>query len=504
MLTLSWYLYIPIFLALHLFTKHFLHKLQNLPPTPFLSLPIIGHLYLLSQPLHRTLSVLSKRHGSILFLQLGSCKALVVTSPSLAEECFTKNDVVFANRPNLAVGKYLAHNFTSLAWAPYGDLWRNLRRIASLELLSTYRLQSLASIRADEVKTVIQKLLVLNHDRSRTVDMKTMIYELTMNVMTTVIAGKRFCGENIADAEEAKRFRAINEETFRLAGKGYVGDFLPWMKSKVFERELMKIQGKRDEFMQSLIDNNRKIIVDGKKNKTLIEVLLTLQETEPEYYTDQIIKGLMIVLLDAGTETTTATTEWAFSQLLNNPDILQKAQQEIDTHIGHERLIKESDLSQLHYLSNIISETMRLHPPVPLLVPHFSSEDCIVGGYKVPGGTMLLVNVWAMQNDPGLWVEPTRFNPERFELKEKPDEGVRDGFKLMPFGSGRRSCPGESMGMRMIGLSLGTLLQCFEWERVGKEMVDMSEGRGFTMPKALPLIAKCSPRPCMLPFISQI
>ncbi|KAJ4965862.1 hypothetical protein NE237_017711 [Protea cynaroides] len=205
-------------------------------------------------------------------------------------------------------------------------------------------------------------------------------------------------------------------------------------------------------------------------------------------------------LLLAGTDTSSGTMEWAMSLLLNHPEILKKAQAEIDGSIGQERLLEESDLSKLPYLHCIISETLRMYPAGPLLVPHESSEECIVGSYTIPRGTMLLVNIWAIQNDPKIWVDPTEFRPARMERIE----GGRDGFKLMPFGSGRRGCPGESLGMRMVGLALGSLIQCFEWERVGEEMGDMEEGTGLTLPKAKPLLAKCTPRSTMLDLLSHL
>lgn len=191
--------------------------------------------------------------------------------------------------------------------------------------------------------------------------------------------------------------------------------------------------------------------------------------------------------------------EWTFSLLLNHPEVLKKAQTEIDNRVGHGRLLDETDLVHLPFLRNIINESMRMYPAVPLLVPHESSDDCKVGGFHVPRGTMLLVNMWSIQNDPKIWVDPRKFKPERFEGVE----GARDGFRSMPFGSGRRGCPGEGLGLRMIGLTLGSLIQCFEWERPSKELIDMREGIGFTMPKAQQLIAKCHPRPIMLKLLSQ-
>lgn len=205
-------------------------------------------------------------------------------------------------------------------------------------------------------------------------------------------------------------------------------------------------------------------------------------------------------MLAAGTDTSSGTMEWALSLLLNNPESLAKSQTEIDNQTGQSRLIEESDLGNLPHLRGIINETLRMYPSGPLLVPHESSEDCTVGGFHVPRGTMLLVNAWAIQNDPKLWVQPEQFKPERFlNVQEE-----RDGFIWLPFGTGRRGCPGEGLANRIVGLALGSLIQCFEWERHGEEMVDMTEGAGLTMPKARPLIAKCRPRPTMLALLSQL
>ncbi|KAF3630045.1 hypothetical protein T459_13026 [Capsicum annuum] len=223
------------------------------------------------------------------------------------------------------------------------------------------------------------------------------------------------------------------QETFRIASATNVSDFLPALKRLVrkLEKSLVALQQKRDEFMQGLIKDCRKsmekqgTVTDSeieRKKKPLIEVLLTLQEKEPEYYKDETIRSLMLVLLAAGTDTTVGTMEWALSLMLNHPETLKKAQAEIDERIGHERLVDESDITNLPYLRCIINETFRMYPGGPLLVPHESSDETTVGGYRIPGGTILLVNLWAIHNDPKLWDEPRKFKPERFEGLER----VRD------------------------------------------------------------------------------
>ncbi|KAL0313630.1 UNVERIFIED_CONTAM: cytochrome [Sesamum radiatum] len=365
----------------------------------------------------------------------------------------------------------------------------------------------LHGIRVDEVKSMVRALNRASEQR-RVVDMKAVFFELTMNVMMRMIAGKRYYGENVGEVEEARRFREIVKDSFRLSTSN-MGDFLPvirWLgvggvekKEKAFMQELVEGCKRRFKSYGGDGEGGGDVVAEG-KTKTMIEMLLALQAKEPEYYTDALIRNLMLVLLTAGTDTSAGTTEWALSLLLNHPHVLKKAQLEIDNHIGHNRLIEESDIVELPYLRCIINETLRLYPAGPLLVPHESSEQCTVGAYRVPAGTILLVNAWAIHNDPKNWEDTREFKPERFEGLE----GNRDGFKLMPFGSGRRGCPGEALAVRMVGFGLGSLIQCFDWERNGKELIDMTEGLGLSMPKAEPLMAYCRARPVAAKLLSQI
>lgn len=205
----------------------------------------------------------------------------------------------------------------------------------------------------------------------------------------------------------------------------------------------------------------------------------------------------MQTILSAATETSSVTIEWAMSNLLNNPEALNKTRNELDTQIGEERFLEEDDISNLPYLQNVISETLRLYPAAPLLAPHLSSETCSLGGYQIPADTILMVNAWAVQRDPKVWDDSTKFKPERFET-EGP--GLNNAYKYLPFGLGRRACPGMGMANRVVGLTLGSLIQGFEWKRVGDKEIDMTEGQGISMPKVQPLEALCKPRPIINNF----
>lgn len=211
-------------------------------------------------------------------------------------------------------------------------------------------------------------------------------------------------------------------------------------------------------------------------------------------YFDSMIEIFLQVMLLAGTDTTAVTLEWAMANLLNHPDGLMKMKTELNAIVSREgRLMEETDIGTCTYLNNVILETLRLYPSAPLLVPHASSSNCKVAGYDIPSGTWLFVNAWAIQRDPKVWDEPDAFKPERFESEEsKTHHG-----KFLPFGMGRRACPGIGLAHLVLSLALGSLIQCFDWERVEDVAVDMSEGKGLTMPKAVRLVAKCKSSPIL-------
>ncbi|KAG8377501.1 hypothetical protein BUALT_Bualt08G0039500 [Buddleja alternifolia] len=191
-----WLVYVPLTFALYIFTNHFLNKLRNLPPSPILNLPILGHLYLLNKPLYHSLAKISDRYGPVNLLHFGSRRVLVVAFPSAADECLNKNDIVFANCPRLLAGKHFGYNYTSMDWSSYGDHWRNLRKISAIKILSTHKLQLLQSIRADEIRSMIRKLNRTSEARGLA-DMKKVFFKLAMNVVMRMIAEKRKRGTRL-------------------------------------------------------------------------------------------------------------------------------------------------------------------------------------------------------------------------------------------------------------------------------------------------------------------
>ncbi|GJN23240.1 hypothetical protein PR202_gb10872 [Eleusine coracana subsp. coracana] len=531
--------YIAILSFVFLFFLHYLvsrvgngkgKSAQTLPPSPP-SIPFLGHLHLVKAPFHHALIRLAARHGPIFSLRMGSRPAVVVSSPNLARECFTEHDVTFADRPRFPSLRLIAYDGAMLSTSSYGPYWRNLRRVAALQLLSAHRVACMSGAIAGEVRAMARRM---SHAAASApggaarVELKRRLFEVSLSVlMETIARTKTSRTEADADTDmspEANEFKQIVDALVPNLSAANMWDYLPvlrWFDVFGARDKLKDAISKRHEFLGRLIDAERKRMDDGTdgEKKSMIAVLLDLQKTEPEVYTDTVITALCALLcttdtdgvvyslfvmknlFGAGTETTSTTTEWAMSLLLNHPETLRKAQAEIDAVVGTSRLLTVDDVPRLSYLHCVITETLRLYPGAPLLLPHESSADCKVGGYDVPRGTMLLVNVYAIHRDPAVWENPLEFRPERFIEDGKVVDG---GRLLMPFGMGRRKCPGETLALRTVGLVLGTLIQCFDWNTVDGGKVDMSESGGLTIPKAVPLEAMCKPRVAMRDVLQQL
>lgn len=298
-----------IFLTNKLLLIH--NKKQNLPPSPF-SLPIIGHLHLIiKNPLYQSLATLLSNYGPVLYLRFGSSNVLVTSSPSAIEECFSKNDIIFANRPRTMAGDILSYNYTSFVMAPYGPLWRNLRRLSVVEFFSSNSVQKFSYIREEEVGNFIRRLLseVSTADNSsRKVELKYLFCLLTMNVILRVVAGKGVVDEYAKDMEVEKiRFREFKNTFFPNSGN--ICDFFPvlrWIGFRGIEKNMEELQRRRDAYVQNLVDGARlkktRCVVDvpvmkgeGKKNSSLIERLLSLQEEDPNFYSNDVIKSMAVV-----------------------------------------------------------------------------------------------------------------------------------------------------------------------------------------------------------------
>lgn len=466
--------------------------------------PVIGHLHLLggSVPLHKFLAEASDKCGPAFTLRFGIRSMFVVSGWEVAKECFTTNDRVLASRSPSMGGKYLGYNYALFTFSPYGSYWRDLRKIATLELLSNRRLEMLKHVRIMEIDTCIKELYTRSGVQVQPirVEMKQWFEDLTFNVVVVMITGKRYIGSsNIEDGVDIRRFqKALNQFLFLLKSSAplIAFPFLEWFDFGGYKGAMKCTAAECDSVLSSWLEEHRHR--KGERNADFIDVMISILEggefPDHDHDHDTIIKATCLGMILGGTETTTSTLTWILSLLLNNYQVLRNLQNELDTHVGKDRCVGDSDIPNLIYLQAVVKETLRLYPPLPLSVPHEAMEDCTIGGFSVRAGTRVMVNLWKIHRDSGVWSDPLEFRPERFLLNHVDVDMRGKHFELIPFGSGRRSCPGTTFALQVIHLTLARLLHSFNVSTLSDSPVDMSEKVGGTVSKATPLDVILTPR----------
>nr|XP_017233356.1 PREDICTED: cytochrome P450 82C2-like [Daucus carota subsp. sativus] len=484
------------------------HKKDYALPEPPGAWPIIGHLHLLgaNKLFHRLLGDMADELGPIFSLRLGSRKALVVSSWGVARECFTVHDKAFANRPTTVAVKIMGYKDSMIGYLPNGAHWLNLRKLAVVELLSNRRLDKLKHIPESEVNLFVRGLYDLWKGKGEgsmlVVELTEKFKDLTMNIMVRMLAGKSYFGNGECKNEESKEIQKGLEDYLNMAGLFMVSDAAPlfgWIDSLTgYKGKMKKTTAVMDNLLEGWVKEHkqtRKLSLINESEQDFIHVMLSIMESDPDaQISDTTIKGTCLTLLLGGYDTAMVTLTWTVSLLLNNRHVLRKVQDELDKHVGRDRQVNESDVKNLPYLRAIVKETLRLYPPAPLNGPHEAIEDCTLAGFHISAGTLLLVNLWKLQRDPSIWSDPLEFRPERFVEKDVDIEMWGQNFELIPFGSGRRACPGSTFAIRVLHLTLAQLLHGFELGTVSDLPIDMTEGSGITMPKLTPLEVTFKPR----------
>ncbi|OVA15437.1 Cytochrome P450 [Macleaya cordata] len=492
-------------------------KLQQ-PPEPAGAWPIVGHLPLLggSDLPHIALGKLADKYGPVFTIRIGVHKSLVVSSWEVTKECFTTNDKVWSSRPCQVAMKHMGT--AMFGFSPYGHYWRELRKIMNREVLSHSRIESLYHVWGSEINTSVKELYDLWAKKNNNgtggpvlVEMKRWFSDLTLNMSVMMAAGKRY---NFGDAststgnDEAARCQNALREFFRLVGQFVPSDALPflgWLDIGGYEKQMKKVAKELDDLMQVWLDEHKKkrlaMKAEGKKGgdeQDFMDVMMNILDDGKlsDYYdADTINKATCLTLIVGGSDTMMISLVWALSLLVNHPHVLRKAQDELDSHVGKERQVDESDIKNLIYFQAVVKETLRLCPPGPLLTPRESTEDCTIAGYHVPAGTRLLVNIWKIQRDPRVWSDPSKFQPDRFLTGSHANMDVRgQNFELIPFGLGRRSCPGTNLALQVVRLTLARLIHGFEFKTPSNTPIDMTGSAGITNAKATPLDVLVTPR----------
>nr|XP_004304108.2 PREDICTED: cytochrome P450 71D9-like [Fragaria vesca subsp. vesca] len=447
---------------------------SNLPPGPW-KLPIIGNIHQLIGTLpHRGLRDLAKKYGPVMHLRLGEVSTIVVSSAELAKEVMKTHDIIFASRPQVLVTRILYYDSKDIAFAPYGDYWRELRKICTQELLSAKRVQSYRPIREKEVLNLIKWI------GSRA----GLPINLTQKVLSATysITSQAAFGIQCKDQEE---FIYAVKDIIKAVSGFNVADVFPSFKllhriSGVHPK-LQRLQKQADRILENIIKEHIQATTTAKSDEAqdLVDVLLKFHETcggsELSLTTDNI-KAVILDIFTAGSETSATTVDWTMSEMIKNPRIMKKAQDEVREVFNRTQQVNETSIREMKYLKLVIQEALRLHPPAPLLLPRECGERCEIDGYEIPVKTKVIVNAWAIGRDPNYWSEPETFNPERFIDSSGEYQGTN--FDYIPFGAGRRMCPGILYGLANVELPLAMLLYHFDWSLpngMNNEDLEMTE-----------------------------
>ncbi|OIT22390.1 cytochrome p450 83b1 [Nicotiana attenuata] len=411
---------------------------------------------------------------------------VVVSSAKLAKEVLKTHDLVFCSRPSILGQQKLSYNGRDIVFSRYNDCWRELRKICVLQLFSLKKVQSFSPVRQDEVFRMINRI----SQQAATCQI-TNLSKFMISLSSTIICRVAFGIRYDEEAHERKRFNFLLEEAGAMMTSFFVSDFFPslsWIdKLTGVTARLEKIFKDLDEFYKELIEQhlnpNRPKSMEG----DILDILLQLKKEKltPIDLTLEDIKALVMNVLLAGSDTSAAAVVWTMTALMKNPKAMKKVQEEIRKSVGKKsNIVTEDDIQNLPYFKAVIKETFRLYPPVPVLLPRESMEISTLEGYEIQPRSIIHVKSWAISRDPEIWENSEEFIPERFLNSNIEFKG--QDFDYIPFGAGRRGCPGIALGVASMELALSNLLYAFDWELpcgMEKEDIDTDVKPGITMHK---------------------
>ncbi|KAF0921277.1 hypothetical protein E2562_003085 [Oryza meyeriana var. granulata] len=429
---------------------------------------LLGNVFDLQGELHLALATLAEKHGPVMSLKLGTTNAVVASSAAAARDALQRYDHLLAARSISDAGRALGNHERSIIWLPSNSpLWKRLRAVCTNHLFSARGLDATRAVREEKVRELVGYLRA-RADARKAVDVGRVVFSAVLNLVSNVLFS-----EDVADlsSDRAQELEMLVRDTVEEVTKPNLSDLFPVLAA-------LDLQGRRrrnavhiskfHDFFDEII--SRRQNADGERKEDFLDVLLQLHSVDQ--LSLETIKSFLLDLFAAGTDTNSITVEWAMAELLRHPAVMSKVRTELQDALGSKQHPDESDIGRLPYLSAVVMETMRLHPPSPLLMPHEAIVDgAAVGGYAVPKGTKVIVNVWSIMRDPSSWARPEQFEPERFAGAGDADEhapaacSFRGGelLEFMPFGAGRRACPGTPMATRVVTLILASLLHAFEW-----------------------------------------
>ncbi|VAI52810.1 unnamed protein product [Triticum turgidum subsp. durum] len=422
-----------------------------------------------------------------MLLRLGAVPSLVVSLARAAMAVLRTQDHVCASRVQSTVTDVLFYGSIDMAFSPYGDHWRQIRKIVATHLLGS---KKVGSYRLADDRPVQHALMRIREAaaRSAAVDLSKLLSSFTADIVCHAVSGKSFRGGG-----RSELFRELVETSSMLIGGFNLEDYFPKFARLDVVRRMVcaraeRIKKKWDDLLSPFINNHAKNTtleyeINQGGETDFIDVLLSIQQ---EYnLTRENIKAVLVDMFIGGTDTSFIMLDCAMAELIQNPEVMTELQAEVRSVAEGKEMVTEEDLNGMIYLKGVIKETLRLHSPVPLFVPHLSTADCDIEGYTIPSGTRVIINGWALSRDPAYWESAEEFMPERF-MENVGSTMIHDfkgsNFHFLPFGTGRRVCPGMNFGMATVEIMLANLMYHFNWDLpAGTVKINMTESFGVTM-----------------------
>ncbi|SPT18399.1 unnamed protein product [Triticum aestivum] len=456
----------------------------RLPPGP-VPVPIFGNWLQVGDDLnHRNLAALARRFGEIFLLRMGQRNVVVVSSPDLAREVLHARGAEFGSRGRNVVFDVFTDGGQDMVFAAYGDHWRTMRRVMTAPFFTGKVVQRHHAGWEAEAAAVVDAVRADPAAATGGVVLRRHMQLMMYNNMYGLMFGRRFEG---LDDPLLLRLRELNGERSRLAQsfEYNYGDFIPVLRP--FLRGYLKIckevkDARLKLYKDCFVEERRKMLArfkatDSHELKCGMDEILEAQR-KGEINEDHVLFIVENINV-AAIETTLWAMEWAVAELVNHPETQQKLRREMDTVLGAGHQVTEPDTHRLPYLQAVVKEALRLRMAIPLLVPHMNLRAAELGGHGVPAESKVLVNAWHLANDPGLWERPGEFRPERFLEEERHVEAGGNDFRYLPFGAGRRSCPGIVLALPFLCITVGHLVQNFELlPPPGQGMLDTTEKGG--------------------------
>ncbi|KZV28450.1 hypothetical protein F511_03253 [Dorcoceras hygrometricum] len=461
----------------------------NLPPGPP-GWPVFGNMFDLGSMPYKTLAELRKDYGPVVWLRIGSINTMVLLTADAAAELFKNHDANFAERTITEVMRAYDFNKAAVSLAPYGQYWRVMKRVMTVEMLVQKKINETTDIRLRCITDMVRWIGKEATDATVSaagIHVARFVFLASFNMLGNLMLSRDLVSPESAEGSE---FFSAMVELMEWSGHPNIVDLFPWLKWL----DPQGLRRKADEGMGRTMKIVGKFVAERLKEegkKDFLQVLLESEGNGSDKISDHDLNILIMEVFLAGSETTSSTTEWAMVELLSHPEIMAKAKNELAQVFGKGHTFDENHMENLPYLQAVIKETLRLHPPIPFLVPRRAMQDVDFMGYQIPKNTQVFVNAWAIGRDPATWDDPLSFKPERF-LGSKIDYKGQH-YELIPFGAGRRMCAGIPLANRMLHIVLGSLLHEFDWEvdEAGRKgLADSRERIGITVRKLVPLKAK--------------